>query len=183
MPSFSNPFDGYVQYQWDDFLVPMTRARINAATSKPDYDTFKNNVKAHLFDKASTETVTFDVQLPHSWVEGTEIRPHVHWCPVDTDTGSVLWRLEYTIASVNGTFGATTTIDVLDAADGTAYKHQVAAFPAITMTGHTVSCMLVCALSRIGGDGTDTYDNDAAGLAIDFHIAKNSYGSSQEYTK
>ena len=99
-------------------------------------------------------------------------------------TGNVLWRLEYKIANIDGTFpAALTPLDVLDAGDGVADKHQMASFASIAMTGYTVSCMLLILLSRIGGDGTDTYTGTAKLNEFDIHYQVDSLGSVEEYTK
>jgi len=165
---------------WDDLRFPAVSLRAGSAT--PSWSTFKDGTNAWHFSKVSDNEVEFAVQLPHAWLEGSDIEPHVHWCPSDTDTGDVTWKLEYTWANIFDTFGATTTIAVTDAADGTAYKHQLADFAAISGTGKTMSSMLICRLFRDVSDADD-YDNDAILLEIDFHIQIDSFGSKEEYVK
>jgi hypothetical protein len=161
------------EYVWDDLRVSATS--VAAGGSAPGFETFLGTTKTYLFDKTGDEEVHFNIQLPHSYEEGTDIIPHVHWTPVDTDTGDVVWALEYTWQNEDGTFPATTTITTADDADGTAYKHQQADFAAITGTGKTISSMLVCRLYR--DVSADDYDNDAAFLEFDLHFRKDSRGS------
>lgn len=174
-------YNGYAQSQWNDIRVSLEQTKINPATSKPDYGTFKGNTKAHLFDASTNEGVTFAVQIPHSWKEGTMIYPHVHWSPTTTASGTVIFKLEYTIASVGGTFGDTVTITATDSADEVAYGHQIAAFTGISMTDNLISTMLNCYLYRDAA--TDTYGADVAVLEFDIHYDQNSLGSSLAYTK
>ena len=161
------------EYVYDDLRVAATSVKVGGAA--PGFEAFLGTTKTYLFDKTGDEEVHFNCQLPHSYEEGTDIIPHVHWAPVDTDTGDVVWGLEYTWQNIDGTFPATTTIVIADDADGTAYKHQVATFAAISGTGKTISSILVCRLFR--DVSADDYNEDAAFLEVDFHFRKDSRGS------
>jgi len=175
---------------WEDVRVPLSATNRGSANA-PDFAKFMDDgggtpsqgVYTYLFNKNTEEEVYFEMQIPHAYKEGTDIEMHVHWSPMDTDTGTVRWGLEYTVANVDGTFGNTTLIYVNDAADGTAKKHQVASFSGISGTGLTISCMLICRLFRDAGDAADTYDEDAALHEIDAHIEVNTIGSRDEWTK
>jgi hypothetical protein len=129
------------------------------------------------------------VQLPHSWSAGTVIEPHVHWRKKTAGAGKVLWRFGYEFASVGGLFsGSLTTIDeddpiVASGEDGSALRHLVTSFGSIAMVGHTVSCIGSLTLSRIGGDGADTFAGVATLLSFDIHILKDTLGSDSAYTK
>ncbi|KKL95876.1 hypothetical protein LCGC14_1850140, partial [marine sediment metagenome] len=148
--------------------------------SDPDRDTGDGTF---LFDNGSTEILMGIAQMPHSWKLESNINPHIHWCPTNTDTGDVRWRFEYDIAKVNGTFaGAYTSIDVDDAGDGTAEKHQRAYFAAVSMTGYdTISAIIKWKISRIGG--SDTYNADARLLEFDIHYEMDTIGSREELSK
>ncbi len=167
---------------WDDLRFPAQSVRLKSL-KEPEWRTFLGNTDTLQFKKDAENTAVFQVQFPHAWKQGSALRPHIHWAPMDTDTGSVIWYLEYTMANINGTFGETTTISVTDAADGTAYKHQLCEFSPIVMTGMTFSSMMICSLYRDGGEGADDYDEWASLLEMDFHIEFNSMGSEQEYYK
>jgi hypothetical protein len=177
--------------RWDDIRVPISSiARLGF--TDPDWEQFQDDgatstgVYALAFSKTVDQEVFFSIQVPHTWILGTNLNPHVHWSPSDTDTGSVTWKLEYTIANINGTFGNTATLSVTDAADGTALKHQYADLGDIDMSSYTaatdVSIMLMCRLYRDVSDGDD-YDNDAFLLEVDFHFQSDSLGSLQEMSK
>lgn len=173
---------------WDDLRVPVNATNIGSAND-PNFAQVLTNgsgsqgVYTYLFSASAEEELFFSVQLPHAWKEGTDIEPHVHWFPTTTNTGTVRWGLEYTWASVNGTFGNTTIIYVNDAADGTAFKHQLADFAAISATGQTLSSMLMCRIFREAGNVADTYTGDVGLLEIDFHHRIDSLGSLSEYVK
>ena len=169
---------------WDDLRFPVSSVK-RLGFSDPGWRQFKDSgggsvgVYSLAFDKNIEEEVYFTVQLPHSYKEGSNITPHVHWSPADGDAGNVVWALEYTWANMNGTFGNTTTIIVTDAADGTVGKHQFVDFSAIDGTGKTISSILMCRLYRFSSSGADTYDDDAFLLEIDFHFEMDTIGSRQ----
>jgi hypothetical protein len=169
---------------WDDLRVPGLATALGATS--PDLISFlaAGGLEVLGFDgNATLEQVFFTVQLPHTYKQGTDIYPHVHWSPVNTNAGNVVWQLEYTWVNIDGTFPASATITVTDAASTTAWSHQVAPFAAITGTGKEISSMLVCRLFRDPTDGNDDYASDAAFLEIDFHHEVNTMGSRQEFVK
>lgn len=171
---------------WEDLRVPLTSTR--AAANSPGFAQLRDNgagsvgVFASMFDKSSDEQLFFSAQIPHSYKENSDIKVHAHWCPTDTDTGTVLWGLEYTWANVDGVLPVTTLlVGTPQAASGTAFNHQLAEIGTISGTSKDISSMLVCRIYRdVSGDD---YDNDAALLEIDFHFRKNTLGSLQESSK
>jgi len=167
--------------RYDDVRIPVT-AQAKGGANDPGFDVFLDTTRAYAFSKSADEELFFAAQLPHSYKEGTDIEAHVHWAPKDTDTGDVLWRLEYTWTNRDGTFAATATLaGAAQAADGTAFKHQVAEIGEIDGTGKTISSMLVCRIFRdVSGDD---YDNDAFLLEVDFHFQMDTTGSVDEDDK
>jgi phage baseplate assembly protein gpV len=170
---------------WDDLRVSLSTAKV-AGNDVPTWSTFRDGVKAHAFSASSMNELFFEVQLPHGWSAGSEVRPHVHWSPGNsTSTNTVRWGLEYTWASAEAapgnTFPATTTLYVDDAAHGAAYSHQIAQFAGVAGTGQRVSSVLVCRLFRDAANGADTFATDAFALSVDFHIQMAGDGSAVEY--
>ena len=169
---------------WDDLRISGLSVRTNATA--PDLITLgpSGGLLALGFDgAATTEQCYFAIQLPHGYKQGSDIYPHVHWCPVNANAGNVKWQLEYSWANINEAFGAPTTIPVVAAAPGTEWKHTISSFAAISGTGKTISSMLMCRLFRNPGDGSDTYGSDAAFLEFDFHYQIDALGSQLETTK
>ncbi len=184
--------DGTIRFEgaaivWDDLRVPLSAAK-RLGFSDPDWEQFQDDgagsvgVYEQAFSNTIDQELFFDRQLPHSYREGTDIRPHVHWSPSTAGAGNVTWKLEYTWVNIDGTFGTTTTIAVTDATDTTALKHHKALMSNIDGTGKTMSSMLLCRLYRDVSDG-DTYAADAFALEIDFHYQKDTVGSREELTK
>lgn len=169
------------RYYWDDLRFPVAGINPPGAASDPTRDTSDGRL---VFSASATNIVAIQVQMPHHWKQGSSIVPHVHWSPTSTHTGNVLWRLEYKIANINTVFpGSYTTVDKLQAGAGVADTHQLAGFGEIDMTGFTLSCMLLLLLSRIGGDGTDTYTGTAKLNEFDIHYKIDGFGSKNETSK
>lgn len=169
---------------WEDLMVP--GLSVGTGASAPDLGTFgpSGNIKTFLFDGNSTsEQVYFTIQLQHSYKQGSNIKPHVHWAPTTTNAGNVKWFFEYTWSNIGGTFGAPTTISVVDAAAGTAWQHQLSSLPDITGTSKTISSMLMCRLYRNPADGSDTYPDDVAFLQFDVHYEMDTVGSREASSK
>lgn len=172
--------------KWDDLRSPASGINPTGPAAPPGIDA---NDGTLLFDAAGTKVVSVILQMPHSWKQGSGIKPHVHWTKSTSAAGNVYWRLEYQIASVNGVFPGswttlnTTTTSPVNSDDNTADRHLISDFGTISMAGHTASCMLKCRVSRIGGDVLDTYGADAKLLEFDIHYLVDSLGSGGEFIK
>lgn len=166
---------------FEDLRFPASGINPPGAISDPDVDLTDGCL---IFDKASTEVITGQAQMPHSWQAGSEIYPHIHWGPTDGTTGDVVWRFYYDIAGIGGVFSGTfTTEDITVAVAGVDNTHQLSDFSPVLMSGLNVSCMIKWGVARIGGDAADDYDNDAKLYELDFHYKINSIGSGLEYPK
>lgn len=167
---------------WDDLRFGVSALKVSPVSNKPDFDSA--NV-CFLFDKAATEMVMGVAQLPHSYKNGTSIKPHIHWSPATDDSGYTAWRLEYKIADINGDFQSSWSADtIVVESDSSDVKHQIDGFDAISMTSYTgVSPIVLWRVSRLGGLGTDTYDDDARFYEFDIHYQKDRMGSINETSR
>lgn len=160
---------------------------VSLSANPPDLVPFgpSGDLKIYGFDggAATTEQVYFGVHLPHDYKQYTDIRPHIHWSPVNTDSGTVVWQLEYSWANVNSTYEAPTIITAIDASDQVAWKSQVKGFGNISGDGKKISSIIVCRLFRDPTHGTDDYGSDAAFIEFGIHYQKDAPGSTREYIK
>ena len=176
---------------WTDLRVPLTAVKVGPA-GIPGFAQWRDNgagstgVFAYHFDKSTVEQVYFDAQLPHSYKEGSELQPHLHYVlPSAPAAGETLrFGLEYTYSNVNGVFPETTIIYATETftGDETANTQYIAGFdPDISDAGMKISAMLSCRLFRDAGN--DTYDADAIVLEVDFHYQVDALGSTQVFVK
>lgn len=176
---------------WNDLRMPATSSKTGGA-KEPGFAKFVDNgsgsqgVYTYLFDKSTEEELFFVLQLPHEWVEGTDLFPHVHCAPMDTGTGTVRWGLEYSWQNVNGGAFPSSTIIYTEATamPGVAKSHLLMPFTSIIDgQNQTISSMVMLRLFRdVAGDN---YNNDVALLEIDFHVLLEGWrsGSETEYKK
>lgn len=177
----------YLYDRWDDLRFPAAGINPPGQASDPDIDTTNGGL---LFAAAGTEIVAFQAQMPHAWKEATSIQPHVHWQKTTSASGNVLWRFEYKMAPIGAVMDAAfTALDVTTTVastpdNDTADEHLISSFGEIDMTGREISDMLVCKLSRIGGDASDTYGADVRLIEADIHYQTDYPGGSrQQFSK
>ena len=167
---------------WDDYEFPISNLRINPVTSRPDFDF---DEVEYLFDDNSTETVVGNGHLPHRWLIGSDLKPHIHWA--QESSGEVTWQLEYKLWN-NGDSEPSgfTTLQ----SNGPVFSYvsgsisQITALPSIDASLiDDVSPNLKVRVSRLGASGTDTYVGDARFWKFDIHYQVDSFGSREEYLK
>ena len=168
---------------WDDLRISLnTRYSGNTVPGLTGFAGSSSLLAYYFTGGTQMQEIFFEVQMPHSWKEGTTIYPHVHWSPGDATSGNVVWRLEYTWANYEGTYPSSTTISTTQAAAGTAWTSQIAPFSGMDGSGKKISSMLYCRLFR-DPNGSDTYSGNAFLLGFDVHFEINSFGSRLEYIK
>ncbi len=175
--------------RWDDLRVTLDKGSNSASldylsgSTGPQIWYFRNN--------GTEEAMSFTVQLPHGWKEGSTIYPHIHWIPKSTGSGNVEWNFEYSWANYDPVtpqvFPAITTSTVISTGAFTAKTHNITALTSgntgIDGAGKKISSILICRIWRNSSDANDTYNADAGVLFLDFHIQIDGYGSHQEYIK
>ena len=171
---------------WSDIQVPLFNSKLNPSKSEPAFEDWIDGIFAYHFDAANDDdwSLHLSLQIPHDWAEGTQLRPHMHWAPTTTNTGDVVWELDYIVANVNEAYpAAASTLTVTDTADGVANKHQIADFGLVSGDGLRISAVFACRLTRLGDDGADTFTGDAVGISVVFHYQRDSNGSYHEFFK
>lgn len=179
--------------KWDDLRVTLDNgsnaAQINTipGISGPQLWYFRNG--------QGLESMSFQVQLPHSWVEGTTIYPHLHWIPRGNNVaGNVEWNLDYSWANYDASTvqvfpAATTSTVVASPASGRLVQngHYITALTTgnagIDGTGKKISSVLICRIWRNSDNAADTYNEDAGVLFMDFHIQIDGFGSRETFVK
>jgi hypothetical protein len=110
------------------------------------------------------------------------VRFHVHFTfdQDTTDGNTVGWRLDYTWAAPNGTFGVEANTGTLThtCVGNERYKHLIKDLANVTLTGATFSTILAFRLQKI--DGTSGVDPII--LSIDAHFQKGAFGTANEYS-
>ena len=161
---------------YDDVVVNL--ANIKAPTVNPPVFTSYRGCEVPAYSATATNVLYFTCQLPHARKDGSDIEPHIHVAYPNANAGNSVWSLTYSWANIDGTFSAETTITQTFAAGGTTDKHVLHSFGAISGVGKTYSSVLLCSLSRIGGDAADTYGSVIYAVSADIHVEKDKLGTS-----
>jgi hypothetical protein len=174
-----------VETVWDDLKIPVTAIRLGGA-SAPTETAYKGG-SVLAFGTAVSDKITFDVQLPHEWKEGTDIKLHIHWTIPTSGAGggaeNVKWDATYSWANINSTFPAESSASVtVDVQNDVLDDHMVDTVVTISGSGKTLSSMLICSLSRDVAVADD-YGDDAYLIEVDFHYEIDTMGSRQEFIK
>jgi len=168
----SSGYEDWIDYNYDPAaLFP------NSAGFPDTGNLASTTIKVALFDAANIESVSVVFELNHNYAEGTALSPHVHWYPTNTNTGSVVWGIEYAIVKPGGTAATGTTITKTQAANGTAWMQHLAAFSDIAGTGLEIGDQVHMRFHRVANNAADTYNADAAVATIGVHARVNSFGS------
>lgn len=175
--------------KWDDLRITLDRG---TDATQIDYFTGSSGPQLWYFrNNSGVESMSFTVQLPHTWKEGTTIYPHLHWTPKSSGSGDVEWNLEYSWVNYDPVtpqvFPAMTTSTVTASGPFTASSHMISSLtPAnagIDGTGKKISSILICRIWRNSSNSADTYNGNAGLLFMDFHIQVDGYGSENVFTK
>jgi len=169
---------------YDDLRTPINSLKLSG-TKPPTWTTYKSGEVLAFSDQAiegNEEHVFFQLQMPHTYKEGTDISIHVHFTPEDNAGGDVYWMLTYSWANIDVAFPTATTVYIAAACGTTTDAHRVAYFADIDGNpdgvNKLISSMLICKLQRRSSDALDTYDGKSAYLLeVDVHYQIDSLGS------
>ena len=170
---------------WDDLRFPAQGINPAGSAAPPSVDnaTFPGTL---LFNGTAENTVGGVAQMPHSWLEGGDIRPHVHWTKTiaDANSNGVTWEYRHSRCAISLTAEAYISWQPATLVAGNltgAEVHNISAFGSFNMTGFAASDMVIWQIRRLGN--TDSYTADARLLEFDFHYQLGQVGtnSKQEY--
>lgn len=168
--------------KWDDLRFPAQAVNPPGAVSDPDVSAEDGCL---LFDAGSVEVIFIAAQMPHGWISGTPMRPHVHWCKTTSAAGDVVWGMKYRWAAPGQTFTAWSSSYSLSTASigdaDTANHHALASFPLLTLRGQS-STMILFEIARIADSEDDTYAADAKLLEFDLHYQSGAAGTINEFS-
>jgi hypothetical protein len=168
---------------WEDLTIPMTN--IKAPLADPPTFTVYKNSEIPAFKKDATNILYFSAQLPHSYKEGSDMEFHLHLAYPTNGAGNSIWYFTYSWANTSSAFpAASNSGNITIASPASTDNHQLAEIMAtINGAGKTVSSVLLCSISRLGANGSDTYDDFIYLASGDFHFLKDTIGSRQQLVK
>lgn len=160
---------------FDDLRVNLANVKAPASDS-PNWTLYKS-CELPAYSATATNTLYFNAQLPHTYKQGSDLVFHMHVIYPNANAGNSVWRLTYSWANVDGTFPSETTETLTFASPVAGDTNKIHAFTTISGTGKTMSSVLICSLTRLGGDVADTYASVIYAVQADFHFEIDTVGS------
>ena len=169
---------------WEDINIPIINLR-GGATAPGFKVLASTGIYVSTFDGTGASVISAhgSMEILHSYKEGSDIVPHIHWSPTTVDAGNVRWQLEYVWIAKNGTISASTTIGVTVAVSGVANQIVRTDLGTISGVGMAMSSRFIFRLFRDPVDVLDTYAHDVNGFDFGVHFEKDTIGSRQIDTK
>ena len=131
-------------------------------------------------------------QIPHNYKEGSDVYFHIHWTPAgrgNEESGAYVgWKVDYSVANIDGVFGSSATVDLSHACTGTDDYHEMTPDILVSGAGWTVSSILYLRIYRSDTGTDDTWASANASespvlLEFDIHYEINTIGSRLRLTK
>ena len=150
----------------------------------PTWVTYKSS-QLPAFSPTQVNVLYFTAQLPHSYLEGSDIEFHIHIAYPDANAGNSVWYFTYSWANMGDTFpAASDSGQVIVASPTTTDEHQLAELiTAINGAGKEISSVLLCSIQRTGTHVSDDYPSNIYLVSGDFHHQIDTIGSRTRDTK
>jgi hypothetical protein len=166
--------------KWNDLIVPVVG--LGKSSTVPSPTDFLTNLSSYGFQRGDQLYGCFEI--PHDYKEGSNLRFHIHWIPSTTDTGSVVWILDFSCANANDVFPATENLKKTVAAAGAANTHQLSELaPIVSGTGKKIDSVVPFRLKRGEVADGDTFTGVAIALSVGVHYECDGIGSNQIFIK
>lgn len=169
-------------YYWDDLRFSVSNTRLPG--SKAAIPTLYQGTEVLALPTNQDATVYFQVQMPHTWVEGTDIEIHYHYALSANGAAndSIRTVFTYSWSNINGTIPAPTTINITnDVSSKIDSTHYLKDLGVVSATGKTISSVLLCSITRDVSE--DNYSGSVYILYVDVHHLTDGKGSRQELVK
>jgi len=167
--------------QYKDLIT--AAANLRPGNTPPTYAAFLGGIYAPRFNAGVADEVYGSFELQHDYYEGSDMFFHVHWTPTTTNTGNIVWGVEWTIANNGTVFSSVlTALGTPTAAPGVVAQHVVQNVLLIPGIGLKIGAVFSFRLFRQNG-GTDTFTGNAFLHSVGIHYAADTLGSRQVFTK
>ena len=166
---------------WSDSF--MGGLALRGVANAPTLTALTGSLLVYGFAGAGADEMLYgSMEMQHDYKEGTDIHPHVHWCPLANSTGDVVWQVEYATANANTAFGTAVTSIVTASvtASTLALTNYLTDLSAITGSGMKVGMLFTFRIFRSAGYAGDTFPGNAGLLQFGYHYETTGLGSLYE---
>lgn len=168
---------------WRDLIMGIDVK--NTGGNIPTLQNFRDGIFLWGFDPDTNQEAYCQAHIDHDYKVGTAMYPHVHFSTNVTNTGTVRWGIEYTLAKRHDSTGqthfpASTTVYVEQALDGDPYAHYVSEVSignAIPATHLEVDTVILFRVFRDASHVNDTFPGTAYLITTDIHYQVDRYAT------
>lgn len=176
--------DGFLGFHgssvaWKDIIVPAVNLR--TGSTPPTFAAFINGIFGFRFNSGANDELHGAFEMQHDYSEGSDLDFHIHWSPTTTNTGNIIWGVEYTYAAIGNVFPASITVSQTIKAPGIANKHML--HDIVTIPGYGLKIGSITAYRVFRSGTTDTFTGNAFLHSVGVHYEVNTLGSRTELTK
>lgn len=132
-----------------------------------------------LFKTNKLEYAYIIAQTPHNRKDNSNLNPHFHWQTTTNETGSVVWALDYSCASVNKEFLSYNTLKVVSESKENNNLHMMTNTLTLPGDGLLESAICKITLYRDINDIRDTYPSEAKLIEFDIHYLIDKLGGTR----
>lgn len=166
---------------FDELCTPM--AQVKDPGTGVTWASYKGS-KLPAFSDTAVNAIYFAAEMPHTYVEGSDVEVHIHIAYPDNGAGDSVWYFTCSWANVDDTFPAPTmSPQVVVASPATTDYHQQAQVLILDGTGKEISSALLCMIQRTGTHGSDTYANVIYLVSCDLTYQVDTMGSRNQFVK
>ena len=166
---------------FNDWWIPAHSLR--NGTTPPTWAAWNGSLYAPEFINAATCDLHWSFELLHQYKEWSDVEIHIHWSPSTTNTGNCRWVLDYSVANIDWTFPAPTTIGISPAASGVVRKMSWTSFGTISGAGLKIWAVIDFRIYRLWNDWADTFTGAAFLHNVGCHHECDTIGSRTESDK
>jgi hypothetical protein len=171
---------------WDDIFI--NSLALGTGVNAPSLVLFPPVTRMKIYSFTGTGSQVNElfgvVELLHSYKEGTDLHPHIHWTPLTATSGNVKWQLEWSTAANNALFPAGQISSGVSSVTPGQYNHIFTNLePLISGTGLKIGSQLMLRIFRDPADSDDTFTGGAGLLSFGIHFQMDTFGSNLEYSK
>lgn len=164
---------------WKDLTASVSSAKVPPASAPTatNFGTTHTPARQEYAFSVNDYIYIEPFHVDHDVMPNSTAYIHVHWSTNGTDTGNVQWRchIQRALGHDQAAFAYITSIDIEQAASGTAWQHMVAE-DTVGITLYEPDELILVTLQRISASSNENTDT-VFGLTVDFH-----YRSDRETT-
>lgn len=127
------------------------------------------------FSQSADNSAYFSIHIPCDWDSTTDMTVHVHWAPTNTNTGNVMWDIDYTsLASENDELLTAAVVQLTSDDSGQGTQDELLESPSATIVASNLAAEDTLSIRLTRDVSEDNYSAAASmvNIAIKYTVSK-----------